>query len=138
PFAAGERRGAAAERQIAHADVVQEPEPFLNLLQDSFGNDRFAIREVQLVEDVQRLGDGQVDVVGERSVFYSDRQALLLEPLTAARRARPQRSVWLQLFLLGPAAFVETAAQIRQQPFELFARAKQQRFTRFARQPAER
>ena len=35
PFAARQRRGAAAERQVADADVVQEPQPLLNLPQDA-------------------------------------------------------------------------------------------------------
>ena len=47
PFAARQRRGAAAERQIADADVVQEPQPILNLAQDPLGDDRLAVGQLQ-------------------------------------------------------------------------------------------
>ena len=38
PFAARQRRGAAAERQIADADVVEEAEPVADLPQDAAGD----------------------------------------------------------------------------------------------------
>ena len=71
---------------------------------------------------VERLGDRQVDVVGDRAPLHPDRQALRLQPLAVAGRARPQRAVRVELFLLGPAALVVAAAQVRQQPFEAFLR----------------
>ena len=43
-LAAGERRGAAAERQIADADVVEEMQPIADLAQDAAGNQRFRDR----------------------------------------------------------------------------------------------
>ena len=45
-FAARQRRRAAAERQVADADVVQEAQPLLNLPQDPLGDDRFAIGQL--------------------------------------------------------------------------------------------
>ena len=37
PFAAGQRRGAAAEREIADADVIQKPQPLLDLAKNAVG-----------------------------------------------------------------------------------------------------
>src|SRR5207244_5310887 len=67
-----------------------------------------------------------------------DREALRLQPPSAARQAWTQRSVRLELFLIGPAALVVPAPQIRNQPFELPAGSEQQRFARFSWQLAER
>ena len=46
PFAARQRRRAAAERQVADADVVEEPQPILDLAQDALGDDRLAIGQL--------------------------------------------------------------------------------------------
>ena len=54
-FAARERCRAAAEREIADADVVKETEPLLDLAQDALGDDRFAIGECKAVENLARL-----------------------------------------------------------------------------------
>ena len=40
PFAARQRRGAAAERQVADADVVEEVQAVANLAQDAAGDER--------------------------------------------------------------------------------------------------
>ena len=56
PFAARQRRGAAAERQVADADVVQEMQAVANLAQDPAGDERFAIGQLERVEDVDRFG----------------------------------------------------------------------------------
>ena len=86
----------------------------------------------------ERLGDRQVDVVGDRPALHLHRQALRLQPLAAARRARPQRAVRLELLLLRPAAFLVPAAQVRHQALEL-ARCRNSSTSRdFARQLAER
>ena len=138
PFAAGERRGAPPERQVADADVVEEAQPLLNLAQDPLRDDRLAIREHEAVEYVEGLGNRQVDIVGDRALLHPDGEALQLQPLAPARRTRAQRTVLLQLRLLGPAAFVVPAPQVRQQPFESFAGAEEQHLARFARQPRER
>ena len=55
PFAARQRRGAAAEREVADADVVQEPQALLDLAQDALGDDRLAIGQLQRVEHVERF-----------------------------------------------------------------------------------
>ena len=67
PFAARQRRGAAAERQIADADVVQEPQALLNLSQDALGDDRLAIGQLQRRRiRVSASEIGRSDVVGDR------------------------------------------------------------------------
>src|SRR5262249_36806853 len=101
------------------------------------GDDRFPVGEPQAVEDVERLGNRQVDVVRDRAPLDLDRKALGFEPLTATDRTGTQRSIRLQLALLGPAAPLETPTQVRQQPLE-FAAAEEQDFARLPRQPAER
>src|SRR5205814_6851400 len=91
-------------------------------------------------------------VVGNRPALDLDRQALGLQPLTAARRARAQRSVRLEFLLLGPAPLFVAPAEIWQQTLELrrarqgalplaagaFRRSEQQKLARLARQPGER
>ena len=77
-LAAGERRRTAPQRQVPDADVVQKSQPFLNLLQDAFGNDRFPIGQIQAVEHLERFGHRQVDVLRNRASFHLDGKALLL------------------------------------------------------------
>ena len=92
------------------------------------------------VEHVERFGDRQVDVVGDRPPLHLHRQALRLQPLAVAGRARPQRCGYgSSSVLLRPAALVVAAAQVRQQPFELpCPAAEQQHLARLPRQPRER
>ena len=120
-FAARERRGAAAERQIADADVDEEAQPIANLAQHAAGDELLALGELERFEDRQRLGDRQVDVVGDPAALDAHRAALGPQPLAVARRARPQRAERLERFLIGPGAFLEAAAQIRNHAFEVGA-----------------
>ena len=66
-FAARQRGRRSRQREIADADVVEEPQPIADLLQDARRDDRFAIVQLEAVEERQRFGDRQVDVVGDRS-----------------------------------------------------------------------
>ena len=52
PFAARQRRGAAAERQVADADVVQEVQPIADLAQDAAGDQVLAVGQLERVEDL--------------------------------------------------------------------------------------
>ena len=70
---------------------------------------------------------GRFDVLGDRPALHADRQALRLQPLALAGRARPQRAVRLEVFLLGPGAFFVAAAQVRDQPFEVRRRTDRPR-----------
>ena len=42
-LAAGERGGAAPERQVPHADLVEEAQPILHLAKNALGDDPLAI-----------------------------------------------------------------------------------------------
>src|SRR5262249_62285971 len=88
--------------------------------------------------DVERFGNRKTDVIGDRLILDADRQALFLQPVALTSGARPQRPVRFEFVLLGPAAVVEAAAQVRNQPFELLPRAEEQDLARFPRQAAER
>ena len=66
PFAARQRRGAPAEREVADADVVQEAQAIADLAQDAARDQVLAVGQLELVEDLERFGDRQVDVLGDR------------------------------------------------------------------------
>ena len=117
-FAAGERRGAAAERQVADADVVQEVQPIADLAQDAAGNQVLAIGQLERVEDLHGLGNRQVDVLGHRPALDAHRAALRLQPLAAAGRTRPQRAIGLEVLLFEPRARFVAPAQVGDEPFE--------------------
>ncbi len=118
PFSAGQRRGAAAEGQVTHADVVQEPQPVADLAQDPVRDQTLAIRQLEAFEGVQRLRDRQVHVLGDGPTFDAYGAALRLQTLTLAGRARPQRAIRLQPFLLDPAALFVAAAQVGHETLE--------------------
>ena len=118
PFAARQRRGAAPEREIPHADVVQESKPIADLAQDPAGDERLALAEIERVEHAERIADRQVDVLGDRSPLHPDRPALRLQPLAGAGRARPKRPVRLERFLLEPRALLVAPPQIRDDTLE--------------------
>ena len=47
PFSARQRRGAAPERQVADADVVEKMQAVADLAQDAAGDERLAIGELE-------------------------------------------------------------------------------------------
>ena len=137
PFAARERRRAAAEREVADAHIVQKAQPLLDFLENSLGDDRFAVRELQAVDHVERFGNRQVDVVRDGPALHLHREALLLQALAGARGARTQRAVRLELLLLRPAPIVVPPAQVRDEALELLPLTKEQYLARLPRQPRE-
>ena len=76
-------------------------------------------RELERVEHLDRLGDRQVDVLGDRASLDAHRTALRLQPLPLAGGARAQRAVRLELLLLGPGALFVAPPQVRNHPFEV-------------------
>ena len=149
PFAAGQRRRTPSEREVSHADVVQEPEAIANLPEDSAGDQRFAIGELETLEYVQRFGDRQVDVFGHRPTLDPDRATLRLQPRTLTGRTRSEGAIRLEPFLLDPAALFVAASQVRHETLEagakrilpfLAARARpvEEQIAGLLRQPLER
>ena len=64
-LAAGQRGGAAAERQVADADVDEEPQPLDDLAVDPAGHQRLPVRQHVLLEGPQRVRDGQRHAAAE-------------------------------------------------------------------------
>src|SRR6185503_13109076 len=118
PFAARQRRRAAVQRQVADADVVQELDALADLPQHAGRDERLALGQLELLEDLQRLADRQVHVLGDAAPLHAHRQALRLEALPLARRALAQRAERLEILLHGPRAFVVAAAQVGDDAFE--------------------
>ena len=142
PFSARQRRRASAEREVPDAHVIQEAHAVLDLPQDALGDDRFAVGQLDAVEDAQCLGDRQLDVVGNRAAFHANRQALRLQTAPVTRRTRTKRPVAFQFGLLHPGALVVAAAHVGHDALEFLRAplpgAEQQDFALLARQLAER
>ena len=119
PFAARQRGGAAAERQIADADVVQEMDAVADLAQNAVGDQRFAVGQLERVEDAHRFGRSAAPTYSE-IVRPLTRTARLCgfsrSPLQ--RRAGAQRAIRLEVLLLEPAALLVAAPQVGNQPLE--------------------
>ena len=118
PFAARERRGAPAERQVADADVVEEVQPIANLAHDAAGDEVLAIGQLERVEDRHRLGDRQVDVLRHGQALDAHGAALRLEALAAARRAGPERPIGFEILLLEPRPRLVAPAQVGNEALE--------------------
>ena len=58
-LAAGQRRGGAVHRQIADADVLQEPQPLGDLAQNQPRDMTVGLRELDLVQPLQRAARRQ-------------------------------------------------------------------------------
>ena len=99
-----------AERQIADADVDEEAQPLANLAQHAAGDEMLALGELERFEQRQRVGNRQVDVLGEPPALDAHRAALRPQPLAVARRTRLQRAVRLERFLIGPRALRRSGA----------------------------
>ena len=87
-LAAGQRAGGPVQRQVVEADVEQEPQPGLDLLDDPLGDLPLAHREVDVGQELGRLVDGQRADLGDVLAADEDGEDLRLEPGTLALRAR--------------------------------------------------
>ena len=58
-LAAGQRAGRSVEDEVVEADVEQEPEPGVDLLDDALGDLPLARGEVDVVEEARGIGDGE-------------------------------------------------------------------------------
>src|SRR5262249_42866524 len=118
PLTAGKRRGAASKGEITHADIVEKSQAVLDFTQDAFGNDRFAIGQLQALEDFQSLRDRQVHVVGDRPPLDLYRQTLRFQSLAVTIGTWSKRAEGLELFLFCPAALLVAPAQVGDEAFK--------------------
>ncbi|MDH6227518.1 hypothetical protein M2169_004488 [Streptomyces sp. MJP52] len=73
-LAAGERPGGAVEREVVQADVDQEAEPLVDLLEDALGDLLLAAGQLEPGQEVGALADGQGGDLGDRLPVHRDRQ----------------------------------------------------------------
>ena len=119
PFAARQRRGAAAEREVADADVVEEAQAIADLAQDAAGDQVLAVGQFERVEHLAppRRSAGSTYSVIVRPLTRTARLCgFRRSPLT--RRARPQRAVRLEALPDRPRCLFVAPAQIRNQALE--------------------
>ena len=121
PFPAGQRRGAAPQRQVADADVVEEAQAVADLAQQPAGDEVLALGELEALEGAQGVRDGQRDVLGDGLALDADGAALGPQALALAVGAAPQAAQRLQDLPIRPRAVVEAAAQVREQALEALA-----------------
>ena len=77
---AGQGGRVARHRQVVEADVEQEAEPGVDLLQHLFGDDGVAFAQLQLAEGLGRIGDRHRTQVVDRVTVDGDRQRERVEP----------------------------------------------------------
>ena len=86
-LAAGQRGGRAVEREVVQADVDEEPEPGVHLLQHPLGDEHVAVAELEVAQDVGGVADRERGHLGDRAPADGHRQDLGLEPGALAGRA---------------------------------------------------
>jgi hypothetical protein len=86
-----ERGRAAAERQVPHADVLEELQAVLDLVGDARGNQGLALGQAQPLEDPHRVGHRQIDVLRDGAAVHAHRAALGLEATLRSEKC-PTRS----------------------------------------------
>ena len=96
-LAAGQGAGAAVQRQVVEADVDQEPQPGVDLLEHPLGDHLLPVVELDGGQQLGALADRQVADLGDALAGDGDRQHLGLEPGAAADRARHVAHVALVL-----------------------------------------
>ncbi len=128
-LAARQRRCAPAERQIPDTDVVEKMQAVANLTKNPARDQRFAIAQLLLVEDADRFGNGQIDVLGNRPPLDAHGAALRLQPFPAAGRAGTQRAIRFEVFLLDPRSLFVPSPEIGNKPLEPGAKRILRRLT---------
>ena len=81
-LAARERGGAAAERQIADADIDQEPQPIADFAHDALGDEVLALGELAALST-----SGSASEIGRST--YSERRRPLTRTARLSGRSRP-------------------------------------------------
>ena len=83
-LAAGQRRRAAIQGEVAKAHVVQEAQPFADLLQHLLGDDRVLAFEGDVIEPLAGLAHALGHHLCHVEAAHIDREHLGLEPLASA------------------------------------------------------
>ena len=96
-LAARKSRRGTVETEVSEPDVVQEPQPLPNLLEDRAGDGRLGGREPDAAEDVHGIGDGEARQLGDAPAADLDREGLRAQPRTPAAGTGLDRHVALQL-----------------------------------------
>ena len=120
-LAAGQRRGGAAEREIAHADVGQEAQPLADLLDHTAADQAFGVGHGDRLEKGEGFGDAHQRELVDVAPADRDGEARGLEPRAVAHGARTLGHVLFDLladeigFGLGVAALEvgEDAVELR-------------------------
>ena len=85
-FAAAQSRGQAVERQVFQADIVQEFQPLLDLLQDSSRDLRLLARELEVGKELRRGLNGHRRELADVLAFNLYLQRVRPQPPAAALR----------------------------------------------------
>ena len=86
-LAAGQRRRGTVEREVVQADVDEEAEPGVDLLEHARADHRLALVQVEPGEPRRGVPDRQRRHLGDRAALDRDGEDLRLEPGALARRA---------------------------------------------------
>ncbi len=70
----GERARRAVQREVVQADVDQEPQPLIDLLQHALGDLLVAGAQLQLAQEVRAVADGHRGDLGDRLLHDRDRE----------------------------------------------------------------
>ena len=76
----GQRRRRPVEREVVEADVDQERQPRLDLLEHAVGDRPLALAQLQGAQPLRRVADGEAGDLGDRPAVQLDREDLRLEP----------------------------------------------------------
>ena len=87
-LAAGQAAGRPAQREVVQADVEQEPQPLVDLLEHPLGDLALAVGELQSAEEAGGAVDRHVRDLGDVPAADGDRQRGRLEPGAVAGGAR--------------------------------------------------
>ena len=96
-LAAREGRRGALERQVAHADVVEEAQPLVDLAQDQPSDLTLGVRELELLEPADRPPRGHARDLVNAQAAHLHRKRFRAQARTLALRARHHRHVLLDL-----------------------------------------
>ena len=120
-FAARQRRRAAAEREIADANIQQKTQAIADFADDAAGNRGFALGQRQRLDERERIGQRHLDELRQPMALHANGAALGTKTRAPARCARLQRAIRLEHFLVRPRALFEAAPQVGNHAFEVGA-----------------